>query len=266
MKNDFLKNSSQRVLFSAFMASALIAGNLTPMHAEMAYVQSAMQSVSVKGQVLDGSGMPVIGASVLEKGTSNGVITDIDGNYSLKVSSKSAVIVISYIGYKTQNVKVGSQNTFAIKMESDNKLLDEVVVIGYGTSKRSDLTGSVVSVKSDDIMKTPTSDVTQALAGRVAGVQVIQSTTSAEQPVEQPSPVISLRETQSGRVNSPHSLPVPRMSSQPVHYEGDPNVKATLMFTSNPNLSEEKNIQLLEDQYLLSQYEIVDSIVKDELK
>lgn len=67
MKNDFLKNSSQRVLFSAFMASALIAGNLTPMHAEMAYVQSAMQSVSVKGQVLDGSGMPVIGASVLEK-------------------------------------------------------------------------------------------------------------------------------------------------------------------------------------------------------
>lgn len=96
MKNDFLKNSSQRVLFSALMASALAIGNLAPMHAEVASVQSVMQSVSVKGQVLDGDGIPVIGASILEKGTTNGVITDIDGNYSLNVSSKNAVIVISY--------------------------------------------------------------------------------------------------------------------------------------------------------------------------
>ena len=105
MKNDFLKNSSQRVLFSALMASALAIGNLAPMHAEVASVQSVMQSVSVKGQVLDGDGIPVIGASILEKGTTNGVITDIDGNYSLNVSSKNAVIVISYIGYKTVELK-----------------------------------------------------------------------------------------------------------------------------------------------------------------
>ena len=95
MKNDFLKNSSQRVLFSALMASALAIGILAPLHAEVASVQSVMQSVSVKGQVLDGDGIPVIGASILEKGTTNGVITDIDGNYSLNVSSKNAVIVIS---------------------------------------------------------------------------------------------------------------------------------------------------------------------------
>lgn len=95
MKNDFLKNSSQRVLFSAMMVSALVAGNVAPMHAEVTSVQSVLQSVSVKGQVLDAEGIPVIGASVLEKGTTNGVITDIDGNYSLNVSSKNAVVVIS---------------------------------------------------------------------------------------------------------------------------------------------------------------------------
>lgn len=94
MKNDFLKNSSQRVLFSAMMVSALVAGNVAPMHAEVTSVQSVLQSVSVKGQVLDAEGIPVIGASVLEKGTTNGVITDIDGNYSLNVSSKNAVVII----------------------------------------------------------------------------------------------------------------------------------------------------------------------------
>ena len=75
MKNGFLKNSSQRVLFSAMMVSALVAGNVAPMHAEVTSVQSVLQSVSVKGQVLDAEGIPVIGASVLEKGTTNGIIT-----------------------------------------------------------------------------------------------------------------------------------------------------------------------------------------------
>lgn len=119
MKNDFLKNSSQRVLFSALMASALAIGNLAPMHAEVASVQSVMQSVSVKGQVLDGDGIPVIGASILEKGTTNGVITDIDGNYSLNVSSKNAVIVISYIGYKTVELKASDPGLANVVLKED---------------------------------------------------------------------------------------------------------------------------------------------------
>ena len=131
MKNDFLKNSSQRVLFSALMASALAIGNLAPMHAEVASVQSVMQSVSVKGQVLDGDGIPVIGASILEKGTTNGVITDIDGNYSLNVSSKNAVIVISYIGYKTMELKASDSSLSKVILKEDTEVLDEVVVVGY---------------------------------------------------------------------------------------------------------------------------------------
>lgn len=132
MKNDFLKNSSQRVLFSALMASALAIGNLAPMHAEVASVLSVMQSVSVKGQVLDGDGIPVIGASILEKGTTNGVITDIDGNYSLNVSSKNAVIVISYIGYKTVELKASDPGLANVVLKEDTEVLEEVVVVGYG--------------------------------------------------------------------------------------------------------------------------------------
>ena len=103
MKNGFLKNSSQRVLFSAMMVSALVAGNVAPMHAEVVSVQSVMQSVSVKGQVLDADGIPVIGASILEKGTTNGVITDIDGQFSLEIDVNGELLV-TYIGYVAQNV------------------------------------------------------------------------------------------------------------------------------------------------------------------
>lgn len=179
MKNDFLKNSSQRVLFSAFMASALIAGNLTPMYAEMAYVQSAMQSVSVKGQVLDGSGMPVIGASVLEKGTSNGVITDIDGNYSLKVSSKSAVIVISYIGYKAVELPASDARLSKVVLKEDTEVLDEVVVVGYGTQKKESLTGAVTVVDSKAFKeKGSLSSPLAALQGQVPGVMISRSSSA----------------------------------------------------------------------------------------
>lgn len=148
MKNGFLKNSSQRVLFSAMMVSALVAGNVAPMHAEVVSVQSVMQSVSVKGQVLDADGIPVIGASILEKGTTNGVITDIDGNYSLNVSSKNAVIVISYIGYKTVELKASDPSLSKVTLKEDTEVLDEVVVVGYGTQKKESLTGAVTVVDS----------------------------------------------------------------------------------------------------------------------
>ena len=133
------------------------------------------QDIKISGRVTDDTGLEVIGANIRIKGNANvGTITDIDGKYTI-TARKNDVLVFSYIGMASQEISVKGRNVIDVHLRQDNKLLDEVVVIGYGTSKRSDLTGSVVSIKSDDIMQTPTSDVTQALAGRVAGVQVLQS-------------------------------------------------------------------------------------------
>lgn len=179
MKNDFLKNSSQRVLFSALMASALAIGNLAPMHAEVASVQSVMQSVSVKGQVLDGDGIPVIGASILEKGTTNGVITDIDGNYSLNVSSKNAVIVISYIGYKTVELKASNPGLANVVLKEDTEVLEEVVVVGYGAQKKETLTGAVTVVTDKMIQgKGSLSSPLQAMQGQVPGVTITRNSSA----------------------------------------------------------------------------------------
>ena len=179
MKNGFLKNSSQRVLFSAMMVSALVAGNVAPMHAEVVSVQSVMQSVSVKGQVLDADGIPVIGASILEKGTTNGVITDIDGNYSLNVSSKNAVIVISYIGYKTVELKASDPSLSKVTLKEDTEVLDEVVVVGYGTQKKESLTGAVTVVDSKAFQeKGALSSPLAALQGQVPGVMISRSSSA----------------------------------------------------------------------------------------
>ena len=179
MKNDFLKNSSQRVLFSALMASALAIGNIAPMHAEVASVQSVMQSVSVKGQVLDGDGIPVIGASILEKGTTNGVITDIDGNYSLNVSSKNAVIVISYIGYKTVELKASDPGLANVVLKEDTEVLEEVVVVGYGAQKKETLTGAVTVVTDKMIQgKGSLSSPLQAMQGQVPGVTITRNSSA----------------------------------------------------------------------------------------
>lgn len=128
----------------------------------------------ISGQVLDSSRMSVIGANVVEKGTTNGVITDLDGNFSLNVSP-GAVIEVSFIGFATQEIKVGNNTTFNIVMKEDTEVLDEVVVVGYGTMKKRDLSGAVSQIKSDDLMKGSPTDFTKGLAGKVAGVQVNQS-------------------------------------------------------------------------------------------
>lgn len=135
------------------------------------------QKLTITGKVLDNEGLEVIGANVTIKGSAGvGTITNIDGQYTLKVNNAAKdVLVFSYIGYKTQEVPVKGQKQININLQPDNLVLDEVVVTGYGSTRRGDLTGSVVSVKSEDLMQTPTSDVAQALAGRVAGVQVMQS-------------------------------------------------------------------------------------------
>ncbi|MEQ3140088.1 TonB-dependent receptor [Bacteroides ovatus] len=130
------------------------------------------QTITVKGNVKDTSGEPIIGASVVEKGnTTNGTITDLDGNFSIKIDGKKT-LVISYIGMKTQEIAVQGKKIINVTMTDDSKALDEVVVIGYGTVAKKDLTGSVSSVSAKQLESIPVSSATEALQGKMAGVSI----------------------------------------------------------------------------------------------
>ncbi len=127
----------------------------------------------VSGTVTDNVG-PVIGASVMEKGTSNGAITDLDGNYTITVRP-GATLVFSSIGYATQEIAVGSQSVINVVLGEDTQFLDEVVVVGYGTMKRSDLSGASVSMKEEDLKGSIITNLDQSLQGRAAGVTAVQT-------------------------------------------------------------------------------------------
>ena len=128
------------------------------------------QQITVQGVVKDQTGETVIGASVVQKNTTNGTITGIDGDFSLNVPS-DAVIVVSFVGYKSLEVPVKGQKQIMVTLSEDSEMLDEVVVIGYGTMKKSDLTGAVSSLGSKDIKDAPVSNLGQAIQGRISGVQ-----------------------------------------------------------------------------------------------
>lgn len=130
------------------------------------------QNITVSGTVEDSTGEPMIGATVLVDGSKDGVSTDIDGNFTLKNVSPKATLKVSYIGYKTESVKVEGRTSITVVLREDTETLDEVVVVGYGTVKKKDLTGSVSTVKGDDLVKVPTANVAQAMTGRLAGVQI----------------------------------------------------------------------------------------------
>lgn len=165
-------------LASVSMASANSNDIGFPMPDSDLIVASPQQSkVTISGKVSDATG-PIIGASVVEKGTTNGTVTDLDGNFSLNVSANST-LVVSYIGYKDQEIKVGNQRTFNIQLSEDTQKLDEVVVVGYGTQKKVNLTGSISTLDTKDIEARPVTNVSQALAGMAAGVTV---TSSSNQP------------------------------------------------------------------------------------
>ncbi|MDR0892376.1 MAG: TonB-dependent receptor [Mediterranea sp.] len=135
---------------------------------------SLAQNTTVKGTVKDSAGDPIIGANVTEKGTTNGIITDIDGNFTLSVQ-RNATLVISYIGYISQEVPVRGSAPLSIVLKEDARAIDEVIVIGYGTARKSDVTGSIASVSGDKIQEMPATNITYALQGRVAGVEMTQS-------------------------------------------------------------------------------------------
>lgn len=134
----------------------------------------AAQKRNVTGTVKDTSGGLMIGVSVVLKGTSVGTITDFNGNYSIETSSNKDVLVFSYVGYETKSLQAGNSNVLNVTMTEDTRMLDELVVVGYGTQKKSDLTGSVVSVKAEDMNAIPTTSVAEMLRGQAAGVVVTQ--------------------------------------------------------------------------------------------
>ncbi len=136
------------------------------------------QGRSVSGTVFDNTGEVVIGANVLEVGTTNGVITDLDGNFTLTVGN-NAKLQVSYIGYLTQTVNVGNQSTIKITLKEDSQSLDEVVVIGYGVVKKRDLTGSVASVKTEDLEKVASNNALSAMQARVPGLDIQTSSGEA---------------------------------------------------------------------------------------
>lgn len=134
---------------------------------------SSLLWADISGVVRDEQGEPLIGVSVLIEGTTQGTITDFDGNFTLN-AQEGQTLEVSYMGYRTEHVRV-SGSSLAVVLREDTKTLDEVVVVGYGTQKRSDLTGSVASVKADDVNAVPTSSVAEMLRGQAAGVVVTQN-------------------------------------------------------------------------------------------
>lgn len=173
-------------LFLLCLVALAISGSIQPVFAnpagnESEKVMSPQQQKkgrTVTGTITDAvDGSPLIGVNITLKGTTTGVISDIDGNYSIHVDNSRAVLVISYIGYKTREVPVEDLGVINIKMTSDNEVLDEVVIVGSGTQKKVSVTGAITSVKGA-ALKMPSSSLTSSLAGQMAGVVV--NTTSGE--------------------------------------------------------------------------------------
>lgn len=148
-------------------------GYLTLLALLMTFTTFAQQ-ITVNGVVLDETDTPLIGATIQVKNTQKGVITDFDGKFSIKANS-NATLVVSYIGYQNQEIKLKGQKNLNLKLIPDNAMLDEVVVVGYGSMKKSDLTGSVSSVAAKSIEGFKTGSVVEALGGQIAGVQITQS-------------------------------------------------------------------------------------------
>lgn len=139
---------------------------------------SAMAQKKVTGTIVDAAGEPIIGASVMVKGTSNGAVTDLDGNFTINNVPEDATLVFSYVGYRTQNLSARGKSNFQISLEEDKQLLDEVVVVGYGVQRKSDVTGALTRVNEEQLNNRPVSNAIEALQGKAAGVDI----TTSERP------------------------------------------------------------------------------------
>ncbi len=142
------------------------------------------QTKTVSGTVLDNFGDPVIGANVVIVGTQEGTITDIDGNFTLNNVKNDAKLKITYIGYETQTVSVAGKSNISVTLKEDNTMLEDVVVVGYGTMRKKDLTGSVATISADAITAIPVANPTEAIAGKMSGVQVTTTEGSPDADVK----------------------------------------------------------------------------------
>lgn len=133
------------------------------------------QEITVKGKVTDAEGNPLPGVNILEKGTTNGAVSDLEGNYTISVNSPNAILIFSFVGFLSEDIEVGKQTTIDVILIEDIQALEEVVVVGYGTMKKKDLTGAVVSIDGDKLNITVANTFDQALQGQAAGVQVVNN-------------------------------------------------------------------------------------------
>ncbi len=160
------------------IVAVILQGAMMPLHAESFPKQGmaipVVNDKPISGTVVDKEGVPVIGANVSVKGTTLGTITDLDGQFSLTVPD-GAVLVVSYIGYVTQEIRVGNQTAFRVVLQEDTQALEELVVVGYGVQKKVNVTGSVSAIGSEAIQSRPVTSTTTALQGVLAGVTVIQN-------------------------------------------------------------------------------------------
>ena len=151
---------------------AVEGSNIMLMRKEARAEKKQQDGNKVSGRITDKSGEPIIGANVVIKGTTNGTITDIDGNYTLEAPA-SAILQISYVGYLTQDVPVNGESRVDIRLVEDTQQLEEVVVVGYGTQKKGELTSSISSIKSESFVQGSVQDAAQLLQGKVAGLGIV---------------------------------------------------------------------------------------------
>lgn len=167
IKNGDIKDIMKQITQQAAVSYVLKANRQVVL--SLASIDQQKDVVKIAGKVIDEQGEGVIGANVMEKGTTNGTITDLDGKFYLEVSGKS-ILQVSYIGFNTQEIQVNGQKLFTIRMTEDSQSLDEVVVVGYGTQKKLNLTGAVATLKNEELVKTPVASTTNALVGRLPGL------------------------------------------------------------------------------------------------
>ncbi|TLV02960.1 SusC/RagA family TonB-linked outer membrane protein [Dyadobacter luticola] len=173
--NSILKLSLSQVLIGAACGLNAMADNhlaLSPLHVS----SSVNVDRTIKGQVLDDTGAGLPGASVVLKGTTTGTVSDAEGNFTINAPESGGTLIISSVGFLTQELPLGSSSTVNIKLATDSKALTEVVVVGYGSQLKKEITGAVQTIKADEIKDMPVSQVTQKLQGKLAGVQINQTT------------------------------------------------------------------------------------------
>ncbi len=188
VKNIAIDKTVSTILINTDISYRLEKNNLVVLFAKTNTNATQIENKKITGLVTDDKGDPIIGASIIVKGTNTGTITNIDGKFSFEATDQSEII-ISYIGFKQAAFKVGTANNYKISLEEDSKALDEIVVVGYGTQKKGNLTGSVSNIKSDKLTIAPVSNVQNILAGQLPGLVAKQST---GQPGSD-SPILSIR-------------------------------------------------------------------------